>query len=268
MQRSFVLARGDLGVRLLRLRARDIVEERDDVVQLLVVAMEPRQIHLGQFARRHLLCLDELREVTHGPERGVLEVRRPLHRGRHAELERQLRLVDLDARNDRAEVERRRDVVRDVDRADFFIAREIGVRAVDHGLQLVLGEGQAGQLHRVGHHLERDLLRAGVLHPCPDDAGHERRAEADAREVGHEPASCVLNGGHVSISLCVESAQYRSDRNERGSRPGPFGRGGPAGRRVQQDPPYIYIRLASAGGWRRRRWSCRFRAAPNSPAAR
>ncbi len=52
--------------------------------------------------------------MTDRPERDVLEVRRALHRGRRAHPERLPRLVHGDARHDRAEMERRRDVVRNV----------------------------------------------------------------------------------------------------------------------------------------------------------
>ena len=85
-------------------------------------------------------CLraNQLGEMAHRPERGVLEVGRTLQRGRRAQAERQLRLVDLDARHERAEVKRRRDVVGDVDRANLLVARQVLVRGVDHRLQLGL----------------------------------------------------------------------------------------------------------------------------------
>ena len=60
----------------------------------------------------------------------------------------------------------------------------------------VFGELEAGQLHGVGDHRERDLLRAGVLHAGPEDPGRERGAEADAREVGDESSSGFLLVGH------------------------------------------------------------------------
>ena len=115
VQRPLVLARRDLGVGALRLGAAVVVEERDDVVQQAVVAVQPREVHLGQLERGHLPRAHQLGEMPHRPERHVLEIRRALHRRRRAQTERLLRLVDLDARHDRAEVKRRRDVVRDVD---------------------------------------------------------------------------------------------------------------------------------------------------------
>ena len=152
----------------------DVVEERDDVVQLGVVAVQPREVHLGQLDRRDLPGAQELGEMADRPERDVFEIRGTLHRRRGAEAERQLRPVHLDARHERAEVKRRRDVVGDVDRAHLLVAREVLVRGVDHRLQLGLGELEAGQLHRVGDHRERDLLLARVLHAGPQDAGRER----------------------------------------------------------------------------------------------
>jgi hypothetical protein len=43
-----------------------------------------------------------------------------------------------------------------------------------------------------------NLLLAGVLHAGPDDAGRERAAEADAREMGHEAAACFVEIRHAA----------------------------------------------------------------------
>ena len=48
-----------------------------------VVAVQPREIHLGQLERRDLPRADQLGEMAHRPERDVLEIRGPLH-GRRA----------------------------------------------------------------------------------------------------------------------------------------------------------------------------------------
>ena len=61
----------------------EVVEERDDVVQLGVVAVQPREVHLGQLDRRDLPRAHQLRQMAHRPERDVLEVRGTLH-GRRA----------------------------------------------------------------------------------------------------------------------------------------------------------------------------------------
>ena len=198
MQRSLVFAGGNLRVRALRLGPPVVVEERDHVVQLRVVAMEARQIHLGELDRRDLARAHQLREMTDRPERDVLEIRRTLHRRRGAQAKRQLRPIHLDARHDRAEVKRRRHVVRDVDGSQLLVAREILIGGVDHALQVGLGELEAGQLHRVRHHRRGDLLRAGVLHPRPQNAGRQRPAKAHAREVREEASPRFIQVRHAA----------------------------------------------------------------------
>jgi hypothetical protein len=131
------------------------------------------------------------------PERNLFELRRPLHRGRRTELEGLPRPVHVESGDQRAEMKRRRHVVRDVHRAQLFVLRQVAVRAVDHALALVFGQLDARQLQRFGHHRERDLLGAGVLHPRPHDPGRQGAAQADAREVRKESAACLVRLDHL-----------------------------------------------------------------------
>ena len=107
VQRALVLARGDFGVGALRFGAAVVIEERDHVVQQRVVAMQPREIHVGQLERGDLLGANQLAEVAQRPERDVFEVRRTPHARRRAQADRLPRLVHRHARHERAEVERR-----------------------------------------------------------------------------------------------------------------------------------------------------------------
>ena len=84
MQRALVFASGNLCVRLFRLGKTEIVEERHHVVELGVVPMQTRQVHLGQLHGRDLSRANQLSQVTDRPERDVLEIRRALHDGRRA----------------------------------------------------------------------------------------------------------------------------------------------------------------------------------------
>ena len=203
MQRALVLAGGDLGVRPFRLGHREVVQERDDVVQFRVVAVQPRQVHLCQFDRAHLPRANELGQMTDRPERRVLEGGGALQGRRGAETERQLRFVDLEARYECAEVKGRRHVVWNVDRALFFVAREVLVRGIDHRLELCVTEFQAGELHRVGDHGQRDSFLARVLHAGPENARRKRRAQTEACKVRDESSARFIQVGHVDPRECM-----------------------------------------------------------------
>jgi hypothetical protein len=196
VQRPFVFAAGNFGIGFLGLRAAVVVEKADDVVQLAVVAVQPREVHLGQLERRDLPGSNQLAETPNRPEGDVLEIRRPFHRWGGAEPEGKSCLADFHAWHDRTEMEWRRDVVRDVNLPDVGVLREITIRTGDHFLALVLGQLDARQLQGVRDHFERDRLGSGVLHSGPDNPGGQRRTEADTGEIGHETAARFGKFGH------------------------------------------------------------------------
>ncbi len=198
-----------------------IVEEGDDVVEQVVVAVQPCQIHLGQLERRHLPRLQQLRKVTHRPERGILEVRRSLDRRRLAERERNRGTTHGHAGCDRAEMKRRRHVVGNVNRAEFLIALEILVGGIHERFLLVFGHLDAGQLQRVRDHRDGDHVGSGVLHPRPHHARRERRAEAGAGERGHESSSVFVESGHCDMLLGSEVAALSGPRARPSERPAP-----------------------------------------------
>ena len=95
-------------------------------------------------------------------------------------------------------MKRRRHIVRNVDGAQLFVAREILIRRVDHAFQVGLVELESRQLHRIRDHRDCERLRAGVLHPGPQNPRRERAAQADAREVRHEPSSRFIQVGQAA----------------------------------------------------------------------
>ena len=56
VQRTAISAGSDLAVGALRLLECEVLGERDDAIEQLVVALEPRQIELCEFDRRDLSC--------------------------------------------------------------------------------------------------------------------------------------------------------------------------------------------------------------------
>ena len=75
---------------------RQVFGQRHVEVQRRLIALEPRQVHLREFGRRHELPLDERGEFRDRPERDVFEIRGPLQR------QRRLRVAHRRARRRRA----------------------------------------------------------------------------------------------------------------------------------------------------------------------
>ena len=126
------------------------------------------------------------------PEGDVFQIGGPLHR-RRAEVERFARAVDRHAGHERAEVERRRDVVRDVEIcAPVCVAVQVLIRRLEHGPLLLVGAGNAAESERVGEHGLGDALRARLLKLRPQDARQERAAETYAGEAGEKAAPALV----------------------------------------------------------------------------
>ena len=72
VQRSPVVAGGDLGVGLSSLFERPLLRERNDEVQSWIEALEAREVHLRELERVDLPCLHQLRQLPHtGKSEGV-----------------------------------------------------------------------------------------------------------------------------------------------------------------------------------------------------
>jgi hypothetical protein len=107
-----------------------------------------------------------------------------------------LRLVDLDARNDRTEMKRRRNIIGNPQLAQFLESLQIAVGRFDHLLAVFFAEVDARHLQRVCHHLEGHTVAAGVLHPRPEHTWRERPAEAKGGHLRHETATCFVEMRH------------------------------------------------------------------------
>ena len=201
VQRSAILAGGDLAVGLLRLTHRQFVGVGDDEIERGVEAAEAIEIHAGQLDRRHLARLEQLREVRERPERDVLEAGGAAQRRRRAGAQRLHRAIEPRARHERAVVERRRNVRIDRDLPQVGVAREVLVDAGEHLLPLLVGEIEPGDGERVLEHRVGDALGLDLLDPRPQHAGQERRRQADAREIGDESSSGGGRVGHTRQML-------------------------------------------------------------------
>ena len=201
MERSAIFAGGNFRIRALRFGAPVVVEEGDDVVEDRVVTMETREIHLRQFDRCHLTRAQQLAEIAQRPERDVFEIRGPLHRRNRTQPERQPRLADVHAGHNRAEVERRRHIRRNVQLAQFLVAGEVAIRRLDEGLLLLFADVNTRQLQRIVDHRQRHALGAGVLHARPQNPGHERGAETGAGKGRHEPPPSRVECAHKRTSM-------------------------------------------------------------------
>ena len=79
VQRTEVAAGAQPPVRLGGFRHRTLFGQRGHAIQHAVVTLQSGQVHRRQFLRRHLPGAQQLREMRDGPERGVFEIRGPLH---------------------------------------------------------------------------------------------------------------------------------------------------------------------------------------------
>ena len=179
MQRSAVAAGLDLLVSGGGLRARQVLRQRDDAVELIAVVLEPREIHAGEIGRRDPAALDERREDGDRLEGQILQVRRRV---------RPRRLGDGEpdgargfARRQRGQTcsgltpvgtegHRRLGVERDVEPAQLLVAIEVPADAAGGHL-----------LFRVGEVQVVDLL--GALQDVLAES--RRRAAAALRQRGH-----------------------------------------------------------------------------------
>jgi len=176
----------DIRVGLPRLSHRQIVGERHDAIERRVQALQPIEIHRGELDRRHLPRFDQVGQRRDRPERDVLEIRRPPHGVRRARPERSGRAIEPRAGHKRAEVQRRRDLVVDVHRAERAITIEALVDAGQHACLILVADVQPRHRERVAKHVARDATCALLLQLGPEDARQQRRRQAEAREAGDE----------------------------------------------------------------------------------
>jgi hypothetical protein len=211
-----VLAGFDLLVGGRRLRARELLGQRDDAVELFAVALEPREVHAGEIGRRDSAALDQRCEHGDRLECQILEVawrfdpRRPRDRleVRHRPWRPLLR-----AAVERTERHRRLGVERHVELAQLFVTIEVAADAADRQLFLGVGEVEAvdllGAFQRVLAELRRRAAAALCAHRCRhcDRRGHRRRHGLD------EPSSSdILH--ELLLSRCVVTVRLKPDTTD------------------------------------------------------
>jgi hypothetical protein len=164
---------------LFRLRHGHIVEERHHAVELCVVPVQAREIQLRQLHRSDLSGSDKLRQLCDGQEGNVFQIGGPLD-ARSAEVKGLPDPVHLHAWRQRAEVKRRRHIVRNVHFPKVFIARQILIRRLKHGAPILFGKSKSGERERIGQHRLRDALRAILLQLRPQHARQQSSAQPNA----------------------------------------------------------------------------------------
>jgi hypothetical protein len=211
VQRTAILAARNLRVHVAGLLARALFREIHHKVQLRVVALETREIHLSQLGRLHFSRTDQLRQLRHGGVRQLVDAAGTGHDRHAAAHHRRLGLVrELLSRRHGIEDDRRQDTL-----IERFAMQASDVRAhlgepAEHCLPLLVAERETRDLLGLGDGLGRDrralLLRlaAGGIELCPEDARHEGRAQADGAEVGHEGPSVEFRIGHLDAVDAVK----------------------------------------------------------------
>ena len=87
--------------------------------------------------------------------------------GLRAEVERVFRTVHFHSRDKRTEIKRRRDIVGDLQFANFLEVLEIPVHALQHGFLIFFAEAQARQFEGAPEHFGRDAGLTFLLHFGP-----------------------------------------------------------------------------------------------------
>ena len=87
VKRATILPRRNFRVRLLRLRERHVLRERDDAAELRIELLDPAQVDVRQPLGGERLLLDPARQSGHGRERDISVARGQRHAGARAAYE-------------------------------------------------------------------------------------------------------------------------------------------------------------------------------------
>jgi len=202
VQRSAVVAGGELGVEFLGARERLLAQQRDDAEQLRVEALQPVERELGEPDRRDLALAQQAGEVEQRREGEVGVGRRHRRVGRDRQDRLRLPLRTARARRQRVEGSARRQRERDLRLPHRRVA-------VAQFLQLALGlpslrlvERQAGKATGRSHVV-------GVVGPAcrgggqrewrggPEQEGAAAEAGRRWRGCGHRGQQDGSRSGHV-----------------------------------------------------------------------
>ena len=160
------MARGNLFIGLFCLRNGPLFGERDNKVQLRIVALEALEVHLREGERGDFATLQQRSDLANSCERQILHVRRSFERGEQIIANgrpRNLRvaisrLLNFRLRRPRMKHIRRRHIVPNLQRANLRICIALVVQPVEHHL-LLLGRERphACQLRGLVQHFVCDL---------------------------------------------------------------------------------------------------------------
>ncbi len=167
MQHAAIFSCGDFCICLLCLREREFIQECHHAVELGVVLMQTRQIHLRQLDRGHLLRLEQLRQVRNRQEGGIFQTAGTLERQDLAEAHRGALPIHFHSRYQWAEVKRWRHIVRDL----HSVQRRDAAAVLGHGLQhrrkFYVGKFKTGEGRGRFQRRRSNLLRSLGFHFCP-----------------------------------------------------------------------------------------------------
>ena len=86
-------------------------------------------------------------------------------------------------------MEGRRHIIRNLEVAQLTVLCQVAIGRLDQRLLLFLRQVDARQAQGLSHHGRRQRLGGGILHPGPEDTGHQGRAEPGTGADGHEAAA-------------------------------------------------------------------------------
>ena len=177
-------------------------------MQLGIVALEPRQIHVGELRRFHFAGANQFGQLRHGLVGEFVEAARASHDGHLGTDRRRFRLFrQLLAGRERVEHDRGEHA-----HVERFLVQRLDSasrpgEALRHRLPLFIGELESCNLFSGGDLLGRDVrgLRL-ALGLGPQDARQQRGSEADGAEVRHERAPIVRCRRHERMAEVCRGA--------------------------------------------------------------
>ena len=200
VQRATIFSGSEVAVGFSGLGLGTIISEGDVEFEQWVVPLEAREVHLCQSDGGNFLGSNQLPQPTRRKESYVIEILGNIafpHSGRSGDAQRALLPLVFHARQDGVEDKRGRDAVGDVQLKDLFVAFDLVVKAVEHHLLVLVGNGHVGDQSGFVNHLLSDfffLLGQGPQHSGKQGGGNaKRRADSEkSATIEHRThASCA-----------------------------------------------------------------------------
>lgn len=207
-----VAAAGEIGVGFAGVGEGAVFGEGDVEVEEGIVALEAGDVHAGEVDGGDFAAADEIGEGHGGLEGEIFEVGGDGEGGGSSGEDGLFALgVESGAGWKGVEDPGRGDGVGDVEAADFFIALAVFVEAVEHGIAVFGGDGDAGEDGGLGDHLGGDFgqgrgggggrglgggLRGEGVEGSGKEGGSEAEAAGDREEVAAIHGEQSTAGGH------------------------------------------------------------------------